>query len=126
MFFILYTWKMGMACKQGYCWYTSVSLLLSFLSLQGLSFLQVVDQIWSHRCVSDDELKGQFSSECQKWVLLLLQLIDVTGTEAATHLYVFIKGRGVTKTHREIIKKTVSALCDNFNVEMHICVTYIV
>lgn len=84
--------------------------LLPFLSIQGLAFLQVVSQAWRHRGFSDGNLKKQFDSECEKWVLLLLQLIDVTDSQAKTHLDTFIEGEGVTRMHQRIIKKTVSAL----------------
>ena len=87
--------------------------------MQGLAFLQVVNQIWSHRSVRDGNLKTQFNSECQKWVLLLLQLIDVTGSQAETHLRVFIKGGGVAKLHRDVIKKTVSTLWGKSNGTLH-------
>jgi len=78
--------------------------------IQGLAFLLVVNQTWSHRSVNDGALKAQFNAECEKWVLLLLQLIDITGSQAETHLQIFIKGGGVTKMFQGIIKSAVSAL----------------
>lgn len=82
--------------------------------VQGLAFLRVVNQIWDHRSVSDDDLNTDFDVECKKWVLLLLRLIDITGSQAIRHLHVFIKGE-VTKPYRTTIKNTVSATCDSLN-----------
>lgn len=90
---------------------------LYLFSMQGLAFLHVVNQIWNDRSVSDEDLKTKFNSECEKWVLLLLQLIDITGSQAKTHLHVFIRGEGVAKSYRGIIKKTVSVSCENWNFD---------
>ena len=85
--------------------------------VQGQSFINAIDSVWTKRSVSDGNLKTQFKSECQKWVLLLLQLIDITKPEAVTHLHEFVrpKGKGVLKMYRQDINETVSDTTPNGN-----------
>ena len=80
------------------------------VSVQGLSFLNLVAEIWTRRGVSDMPLKTQLHSECHKWLFLLLQLIDVTLPKAEVHLRQFIKGRGVARVFKSDITKAVSLL----------------
>ena len=71
--------------------------------LQGLDF---VLEIWTCRCVSDVELKEKLHSECHKWLLLLLQLIDVTAPKADIHLKQFIDR--VAKDFKQDVENVVS------------------
>ena len=76
--------------------------------MQGLDFLNLVADVWTRRRVRDTDLKSQLHSECQKWLFLLLNLVDVTAPQAEVHLKHFIKGKGVAKVFRPDITKTVS------------------
>ena len=54
------------------------------------------------------DLNSIMKSELQKWLELLLQLIDVTADQADAHLRRFIKGRGIIKDYQAEIREIVS------------------
>ena len=81
---------------------------MHFIYIQGLDFLNLVVDIWTRRHVSDVNHKAQLHSECLKWLLLLLQLIDVTVPQADTHLRQFIRGKGIVRVFKKEIEKAVS------------------
>ena len=56
------------------------------------------------------ELDSVVNAELQKWLELLLQLIDVTADMANEHLKKFIKGKGVIKNFQHEIRHIVSNL----------------
>ena len=61
--------------------------------------------MWTERKFN---LQG-FDPECIKWLLLLLQLVDVTGDHPANHLRRFLLGKTVVvKKHRHDITKHVN------------------
>lgn len=101
-------------CACIFALYECLFMLLPFLFIQGLAFLQVVSKIWSDRSFTDGTFKEQFNWECQKWLQLLLQLIDITDSKAETHLHLFLKGGGAIAVHQKVINETVSAIWDNF------------
>ena len=74
---------------------------------QGLSFVEELYKFWTKY-----GFKSQvFDPECKKWVLLLLQLVDVTKEHPEVHLQSFL-GRStlmVVKKYRADIIKHVSA-----------------
>ena len=76
--------------------------------VQGIDFLNLVDDVWGNRKVTDDNLKATMQAELQKWLLLLLQLVDITAPQADIHLKMFMKGRGVVKTFKKSIERAVS------------------
>ena len=76
--------------------------------VQGLDFINLMAEIWSRRKVPNDDLKTQMEAEWKRWINLLLNLIDITAPQADVHLKLFIKGKGVTKTFRKSIERTVS------------------
>ena len=67
-----------------------------------------MSEIWARRKVTSDDLKTQMHAEWQKWLQLLLKLIDVTADQADIHLKLFIKGRGVAKLFKKDIERMVS------------------
>ena len=67
-----------------------------------------MSEIWARRKVTSDDLKTQMHAEWQKWLQLLLKLIDVTADQADVHLKLFIKGRGVAKLFKKDIERMVS------------------
>ena len=78
--------------------------LLSFP--QGLRFVDGLDKFWTEHSF-DSQV---FDPECMKWVLLLLQLVDVTKDHAEVHLQDFL-GKStlmVVKKYQDDIIKHVS------------------
>ena len=75
-------------------------------SLQGVAFLDTLHSVWTHR----DYPIGKFDVEMTEWLTLLLQLVDITVSDSATHLKKFLYGRtGVVKLYRQHIKRYVSS-----------------
>ena len=74
---------------------------------QGLSFVEELYKFWTVRSFKSEV----FDPECMKWVLLLLQLVDVTKDHAEVHLQNFLGKHkiGVVKKYRDDITKHVSA-----------------
>ena len=61
--------------------------------------------MWTQRKFDSQE----FDPECRKWLLLLLQLVDITGDNPHNHFHQFILGKSaVVKKYRWEIKKYVS------------------
>ena len=82
-------------------------MYLSLPFLQGLNFLDTLSDVWT-QCKFDSQA---FDPECTKWLLLLLQLVDVTGDNPHIHYRRFILAKtGVVKKYRQEVKKHVSAL----------------
>lgn len=72
---------------------------------QGLNFLDALHKVWTERKFN---LEG-FDPECIKWLLLLLQQVDVTGDRPAFHLRRFLLGKTVVvKKYRHDITKHVN------------------
>ena len=83
------------------------NILLPLLSFpQGLRFVEELYKFWT-----EHSFKSQlFDPECKKWVLLLLQLVDVTKTHPEVYLQNFL-GKStlmVVKKYRDDITKHVS------------------
>ena len=79
---------------------------------QGLSFVNELNKFWT-----EHKFKPQvFDPECKKWVLLLLELVDVTKDHPEVHLKSFLgkSTPAVVKKYRDDITKHVSAE-DNLN-----------
>ena len=83
---------------------TALKLTSLTLISQGLNFLDTLYKLWTERKFS----LQAFDPECIKWLLLLLQLVDVTGDNPAVYLRRFLLGRtGVVKKYRQDITKYV-------------------
>ena len=83
---------------------TALKVTSLTLISQGLNFLDTLYRLWTERKFS---LQG-FDPECIKWLLILLQLVYVTGDNPAIHLRRFLLGRtGVVKKYQQDITKHV-------------------
>lgn len=83
---------------------TALKVTSLTLISQGLNFLDTLYRLWTERKFS---LQG-FDHECIKWLLILLQLVYVTGDNPAIHLHGFLLGRtGVVKKYQQDITKHV-------------------
>ena len=74
---------------------------------QGLSFVDDLYKFWTEHSFKSEV----FDPECKKWVLLLVQLVDVTKDHSEVHLQSFL-GKStlmVVKKYRDDITKHVSA-----------------
>ena len=74
---------------------------------QGLSFVDELYKFWTEQSFESQI----FDPECKKWVLLLLQLVDVTKDHSEEHLQSFLgkSTLAVVKKYRDDITKHVSA-----------------
>lgn len=75
---------------------------IPIIFLQGLDFLDELHNVWSKHQFSPQ----RFDLECKQLVLLLLQLVDVTGNHPNIYLKKFLPGRSIVieKYQRDIIK----------------------
>ena len=74
---------------------------------QGLCFVDDLYKFWTEHSFKSEV----FDPECMKWVLLLLQLVDVTKDHAEVHLQNFLDQSTlmVVKKYQDDITKHVSA-----------------
>jgi len=75
---------------------------IPIIFLQGLDFLDELHDVWSKHQFNPQ----RFDLECKQLVLLLLQLVDVTGNHPNIYLKKFLLDRSIVikKYHRDIVK----------------------
>ena len=84
---------------------------LSVFPFQGISYLDAMQELWNRRGWNQQSLDQDFRIECQRWLELLLSLVDVTMPNAPTLLKRFLHRRqGVLgdRTFRTYVTKQVS------------------
>ena len=65
---------------------------------------------WTDRNITDSTLNSTMKGELLKWLMLLMQLIDITKDDAHTHLKLFVRGRRVAKEFQKEIIDHVSLI----------------
>ena len=82
---------------QFYLWKCHIELYPLKLFLQGLAFVNMLHKFWT-----ENKFNPQvFETECQKWVLLLLNLVDVTGDNPHIHFEIFLGKSSRTRAMKE-------------------------
>lgn len=82
--------------------------LSSNFFFQGLTFVDTLYQFWTEHKFNPHML----DFECKTWVLLLLQLVDVTGDDPCTYLKMFLS----KSTRTVVVKKYQHEIMDCVSV----------